>query len=326
MNRTLFHLIFFFSIISANLHAQTKLQTLDFLKNISGKQIVLAQHNREPNAEPAKWTEQIKLTTGKYPAMWSGDFLFEQENIRDRWVMVHEAEKEWKQGALVQIILHTCPPIYGEPCSWEGDKAILSHLTDAEWKDLVTDGTTLNKNWKTRLDSIAIYLKYLQDNNVEVLFRPLHEMNQGKFWWGGRTGAEGTAKLYRITHDYLTREKGLHNLVWIWDVQDLDFNWAAYDPGDGYWDILALDVYDDATGYNDKKYQEILKLAGTKPIAIGECQKLPSLETLAKQPRWTFVMPWAELVYEYNTKSYIKELYNNAQCITLEQMKGWKNQ
>ncbi len=139
-------------------------------------------------------------------------------------------------------------------------------------------------------------------------------------------GAEGTAKLYRITHDYLTNEKALHNLVWIWDVQDLDYSWAAYNPGDAYWDILALDVYDDGTGYSDRKYQEILNLAGTKPIAIGECQKLPSLETLAKQPRWTFVMPWAELVYDYNTKSYIKELYNNAHCITLDQMKGWKNQ
>ena len=325
MNRIAFYWIFIFTIATTSLHAQKELQVLSFIKSISGKQIVMAQHNREPNSEPAKWTKQIKKTTGKYPAMWSGDFLFERENIRDRWIMIHEAENQWKQGAIVQIMLHTCPPIHGEPCGWEGDNSILSNLTDAEWNELVTGGTTLNKNWKIRLDSIAMYLQYLQEKKVEVLFRPLHEMNQGKFWWGGRMGSEGTAKLYRITHDYLTKEKGLHNLVWIWDVQDLDFNWKEYNPGDEYWDILALDVYDDASGYTDKKYQEILKLAGTKPIAIGECQKLPSLETLVNQPRWTFVMPWAELVYEHNPNALINELYNNKRCITLDQMKGWKN-
>ncbi len=325
MNKIAFYWIFIFTIASTSLQAQKELQVLSFLKSISGKQIVMAQHNREPNSEPAKWTKQIKKTTGKYPAMWSGDFLFERENIRDRWIMIHEAENQWKQGAIVQIMLHTCPPIYGEPCGWEGDNSILSNLTDAEWNELVTGGTTLNKNWKIRLDSIALYLQYLQEKKVEVLFRPLHEMNQGKFWWGGRMGSEGTAKLYRITHDYLTKEKGLHNLVWIWDVQDLDFKWKEYNPGDAYWDILALDVYDDASGYTDKKYEEILKLAGNKPIAIGECQKLPSLETLVNQPRWTFVMPWAELVYEHNPNALINELYNNKRCITLDQMKGWKN-
>ena len=39
--------------------------------------------------------------------------------------------------------------------------------------------------------------------------------------------------------------KGLTNLIWVWDVQDLDFNWVPCNPGDGYWDVLAL-----ATGMN----------------------------------------------------------------------------
>ena len=60
MNRIAFYCIFIFTIASTSLQAQTELQVLSFLKSISGKQIVMAQHNREPNAEPAKWTEQIK--------------------------------------------------------------------------------------------------------------------------------------------------------------------------------------------------------------------------------------------------------------------------
>ena len=47
------------------------------------------------------------------------------------------------------------------------------------------------------------YLQQLKDAGVPVLFRPLHEMNEGWAWWGGRPGADGSAKLYQITHDYL---------------------------------------------------------------------------------------------------------------------------
>lgn len=43
------------------------------------------------------------------------------------------------------------------------------------------------------------------------------------------------------------------NLVWVWDVQDLDFNWAPYNPGDGYWDVAAMDMYGD--GYTTQKYE-----------------------------------------------------------------------
>ncbi len=34
------------------------------------------------------------------------------------------------------------------------------------------------------MDEVSVHLDWLQDNGVEVLWRPLHEMNQGVFWWG----------------------------------------------------------------------------------------------------------------------------------------------
>lgn len=169
-------------------------------------------HNREPNAEPTKWTDYVFRTTGKYPALWSGDFLFQQENIDHRWTMIKEAERQWRRGAVVNLMWHACPPGPGEPCGW--DPGLMNApLTDAQWQELITDGTALNKAWKARMDDIAVYLQYLKDRHVEVLFRPLHEMNQGKFWWGGRPGPQGTARLYQITHDYLKNTKGLTNLV-----------------------------------------------------------------------------------------------------------------
>ncbi len=307
--------------ITAPTSHSTGFQTLDYLYSISGKKTLAGQHNREPNAQPALWTEYIKEVTGKYPALWSGDFLFQQENIENRWTMIYEAERQWKNGAVINLMWHACPPDEDEPCGW--DPGVLNApLDDAQWKALLTEGTDLNARWKSRMDDIAVYLQYLEDHGVEVLFRPLHEMNQGKFWWGGRPGPEGTAKLYRYVHDYFTQVKGLTNLIWVWDMQDLSRDFADYNPGADYWDVFAFDVYDQ--GFNSSWYMDILSMVGDKPIAIGECAKLPSSAILASQPRWVFFMPWAELVKEANSTEAIQTLYNNPRVITLDEMPGWK--
>jgi mannan endo-1,4-beta-mannosidase len=302
--------------------ATPKGKVLELLRGISGARTLSGQHNREPNSTPSVFTDAIFTTTGSYPALWSGDFLFQQESIDARGSLIQEAKREWGRGAIVDLMWHACPPDHGEPCEWQAAGGVLSHLDDAKWNELVTDGAPLNRAWKSRLDEIARYLKELQDAGVAVLWRPLHEMNQGQFWWGGRPGPHGTARLYQITHDYLEQQKGLVNLVWVWDVQDLDWSWASYDPGAGYWDVLAMDMYGD--GYTAQKYEALLQLAGGKPIAIGECAKLPTPSELLAQPRWTFFMAWAELVYSSNSEQQIRQLYYDPRVVTLDEMPGWR--
>lgn len=297
------------------------LQTLNFIKRISGKKILAGQHNKEPNADPARWTRYIKETTGVYPALWSGDFLFQQDNIDNRWEMIYEAENQWKNGAVINLMLHTCPPDEGEPCGW--DPGLLNaQLDDEQWKELITEATPLNMRWKERMDDIAVYLQYLEDKGVEVMFRPFHEMNQGLFWWGGRPGPNGTAKLFQITHDYFTNDKGLDNIIWVWDMQDMSRDFEAYNPGEEYWDLFGFDIYDN--GYDISWYNYILTIVGDRPIAIGECSKLPSPEVLETQPRWVFFMPWAELVKESNSVEQINEIYKMPGVITRDEMPGWK--
>lgn len=292
-------------------------KVLEYLKSISGKKTVAGQHNREPNADPNKWTREIALTTGRYPGLWSGDFLFQAENIAHRQTMIDEAIRQWKNGAIVNIMLHTCPPTGEEPCQWNPG-VTRQPLSDAQWKELVTEGTQLHRNWIARLDTIAPYLQQLKDAGAEVLFRPLHEMNQKVFWWGGRPGPDGTARLFQMTHDYLTHVKGLDNLIWVWDMQDIDRTWAQYNPGEAYWDVLGFDVYSD--GYSQSWYEYAVSIAGDKPLAIGECSKLPSLAQLAAQPRYVFFMAWAELVYKRNTTAKIIEIYNAPSVITLDEL------
>ncbi|MBN2279590.1 MAG: glycoside hydrolase [Candidatus Marinimicrobia bacterium] len=297
------------------------LSVLNYLYTISGESILSGQHNREPNAEPSKWTDYIYTTTGKYPALWSGDFLFQQENIDNRWTMIAEAKRQWELGSVVSIMWHVCPPDQDEPCQW--DPGILNALLiDDQWEELFTEGAPLNLRWKNRMDDIAVYLQYLEDEGVEVLWKPFHEMNQEKFWWGGRPGPEGTAKLYRYLHDYFTNEKGLSNLIWVWNMQDLSRDFESYNPGNEYWDLFTFDIY--GNGFDISWYNYILTIVGSKPLAIGECAKLPTHEVLANQPRWVYFMAWAELVKSHNTDEQIKTIYNNPRVLTRDELPGWK--
>ncbi|MEM6806364.1 MAG: glycosyl hydrolase [Bacteroidota bacterium] len=299
----------------------TGFRVLDYLYEISGKNILAGQHNREPNSDPDRWTEYIKETTRKYPALWSGDFLYQQSNIDNRRIMIEEAKKQWDNGAVINLMWHACPPDIGEPCNW--DPGLLNEqLNDEQWKELITDSSPLNKVWEKRMDEVAVYLQELEDYGVEVLFRPFHEMNQGLFWWGGRPGPEGTAALYRLTHDYMTEVKGLSNLIWVWNMQDLSRDFEAYNPGEEYWDVFSFDIY--GNGYDKSWYDYILGVVGNKPIAIGECGVLPSREILSEQLRWTFFMAWAELVREKNSTDKIWDTYVHSRVLTLDELPGWE--
>lgn len=301
-------------------------KTLNYLYTISGSKTITGIHNREPNASPARWTEEVFTTTGKYPGLWSGDFLFQAENIDNRGVMIDEALKQWKKGSIVNIMWHACNPALAQPCGWD-NKGVKSKLSDSQWKELLTDGTPINQRWKEMMDEVSVHLSRLQNNGVEVLWRPLHEMNQGVFWWGGRPGPEGTRRLWQLTHDYMTRTKGLKNLVWVWDIQDfasLSTDADAYNPGADYWDVAALDVYDDKSGFSQEKYDVMVRVSNGKPIAIGECQQYPTAAQLAAQPRWTFFMGWSELVFSANSKDQIKQVITADNTLTLDEMPGWK--
>ncbi|HSH20671.1 MAG TPA: hypothetical protein VLA03_09470 [Draconibacterium sp.] len=86
--------------------------------------------------------------------------------------------------------------------------------------------------------------------------------------------------------------------------------------------MFGFDIYD--RGYNISWYNYILPIVGDKPMAIGECAKLPSPSVIAAQPRWVFFMPWAELVKDSNSTLEIIEIYKHPNVITRDEMPGWK--
>jgi hypothetical protein len=63
----------------------------------------------------------------------------------------------------------------------------------------------------------SVYLHYLKDEAIEVLWRHLHEMNQDSFWWA-RVSPNGTAEFYRLTHDGVVNPKGINSWFLIRDA------------------------------------------------------------------------------------------------------------
>ena len=292
----------------------TAANELSYLQSISGQYVLSGQHNRESNTDPLQWTTKVHDITGEYPAIWSGDFLFESDEIGLRQNLVNIAKAQWAAGSLVSLIWHVCPPTTGSSCGWDSN-GVLSHLSDAQWTQLTTNGTALNNAWKARLDEIVPYLQQLKDAGIPVLWRFLHEMNDGWSWWGGRPGAAGSAKLYQLSHDYLVGTKGLTNLIWVWNLKDTDASgYSSYYPGSSYVDVVSLDPwvknYPSTTDYNT-----LAGIAGSKPMSLAEVGVLPTAAQLAAQPKWVWFNVWSEYLTSSNSNTTIQNLYFNSRTL-----------
>lgn len=294
--------------------ASNKQAVLNLLSSVEGKSIISGQHNKEPATGASAYTKQVHDVTGVYPGLWGGDLQFRSEDIANRQVIVNQAKTEWANGSLVTLSWHVCPPTGPSSCQFEG--GVKSNISNDQFSQIITDGTSLNSAWKKRLDEAVPYLQQLKDAGVPVLFRPLHEMNESWNWWGARPGSQGTARLYQITRDYLEGVKGLDNLIWVWNVQDNPAGgWASYYPGDKYVDVVALDAwYKGLPSASD--YQQIKSIAGSKPIALAELGKMPTESMLSSQPDWAYFMLWSEQLLGSNTNAEIRATYSNPRVLT----------
>ncbi|MGD0832195.1 MAG: glycosyl hydrolase [Terracidiphilus sp.] len=290
---------------------------LAYLNSISGKATIAGQHNY-PNAG-ARWTDMAYDLTAKYPGLFGGDFGFsggdDKDSVTSRPAMIEEVERQYRNGAVITLTWHEVRPIDDEPVTFH--QSIQGHLTDAEWKELLTPGSPLNTRWRAQVDVIAGFLAQLRDAHVPVLYRPYHEMNGNWFWWGGRPGKDGSAALYRQLYDRFVNVHHLDNLLWVWNANAPNGKNAGpiedYYPGAQYADLLSMDVYGD---FKQEYYTDILSLAGDRPIALGEVGGLPSPEVLQRQPRWSYFMVWSEYIQMHNQLDLVNSVYHAAQVLT----------
>ncbi len=284
--------------------APEAVELLKLIYSLSGRHTMTGQHNF-PNTKD-KYTQRAAQSWGKIPAVYGQDMGFAKEGDQDSYLarpeIVVECKRQYAMGSIITICWHAVPPTADEPVTFrprsgtpapEKLASVQGKLTDEQFKDVLTPGTDLYKHWCVQVDTVAGFLKQLQEARVPVLWRPYHEMNGDWFWWGGRRGECSTARLYRQIFDRYVNHHKLTNLVWVWSVdrpERADRQFADYYPGADCFDIASLDVYGE---FKQSYYDDLLNVAAGKPLALAEVGRPPTIEILAKQPGWTWWMTWA---------------------------------
>jgi len=308
---------------------------LKFIYNISGEYTLTGQHNY-PNAK-SRNSQFAATYIGKTPVIFSTDWGFAKNGDKDSYLarpdIVEEIKRQHRLGSIIAICWHAVPPTAEEPITFgslsggtasDSLASVQGQILDQQFKDVLTPGTKLYKRWCTQVDSIAFYLKKLQDDHVPVLWRPYHEMNGKWFWWGGRTGKYGTATLYRQLFDRLVNYHKLNNLVWIWSVDrpvKPEMQFTDFYPGNEFLDIISLDVY--KKDFNQSYYDNLIVLSKGKPLVLAEVGNPPTLEILKNQPKWAFYVVWAGMVRNTMKKQHL-ELANDKRILSLEDSVYWK--
>jgi mannan endo-1,4-beta-mannosidase len=296
-------------------------ELLRYLYEISGQHTLSGQHC-VPLVASTRLVG-VHRQTKRYPALFGQDFGFgaagSWDGINYRQQLVDEAIRRHAEGFVITLMWHAVRPNDEEPVEFRD--SVQGRLSDEQWRELTTPGTALNERWKSQVDVIAWHLKQLREARVPVLWRPYHEMNGEWFWWGKRPGDGGYRKLYRMLFERLTVFHRLNNLVWVWNANEIREDvgpYAAYFPGADVVDVLATDVYRNAYAQSD--YDQLLAVAGAKPIALGEVGRLPSPEVLRAQPRWTWFMAWGDPEGAWLDRQSYLATYESPEVLTRDEL------
>ncbi|KAI9155185.1 Mannan endo-1,4-beta-mannosidase [Paramyrothecium foliicola] len=294
----------------------------NYLRSVYGKKILSGQHE----VNMVDWVTQ---QTGKTPAILSVDLMDYTPSRVERGtkgVAVEEAIAHSKKGGIVTLLWHWNAPtgLYdtAENPWWSG---FYTRATDFNVQTALADTTNANYTLLVRdIDAIAKELKRLQDADVPILWRPVHEAEGKWFWWGAQ-GAEPAKKLWNLVYDRLTNHHKLTNLIWVWNSID-----AAWYPGDDNVDILSTDVYAKGNGPISVQYNQLVELGKDKKlVAATELGAAPLPNLLqAYQAHWLWFALWSSGHVdnpEWNTPAVLKEVYTSDYVLTLDEIQGWRN-
>jgi beta-mannanase len=259
-------------------------------------------------------------STGKWPALIGLDYgLGMGYDDRSGWTKPEKISAVnqllidyWNDGGLVTVDHLANNPWTGLSC-WD-----ITSSDDIE--DIITPGNDAYDNWIAELDMVAAGLAELRDAGVVVFWRPFPEMTYLKgtyraYWWNihedvwwkdpeqKAADIESFKEVWRHMFNYFTNEKGLNNLLWVYCAANTD-SWLLVDtfyPGDGYVDVVGIDVYGDppmikGDGYNrlvatDKPF--IFAEVGPGPEADGVYDNRETINSIRDNyPKTTYFQYW----------------------------------
>jgi mannan endo-1,4-beta-mannosidase len=250
-----------------------------------------------------------------------------------------DSVKSWSaRGGIVTMQCHWIHPSNPDGSAWIGPHGKKTPSPPFDFVAALKPGTKANQELMRDLKGHADYLEQLANARVPVLWRPLHEIEGGWFWWTDQEQPENTAALWRYMFDYFTKERKLHNLIWVYasalrcgkgkeGVTNVAMR-KRYYPGAQYVDIVGIDVYpseyigigkpqDDTYAASFAVMQQV---APGKMIALAECEAIPNPDKLAKDgPQWLYCLPWWGIGKKH-TAQWAKTTYTHEHFITLDQL------
>ncbi|HLN73972.1 MAG TPA: glycosyl hydrolase [Prolixibacteraceae bacterium] len=303
------------------------------------------------------WTEtqfggndNVENCSGKTPAIWGQDMNSWYRSRTDQnWINTWNQniagfKAAHKRGQILQVNWHWQMPsskVNGAYTrdAWGKDAAGNSQMmTSQQWTDMVTPGTALYDAMIEDIDyHVVNFLKKIVDDKgvaIPIIFRPLHEIDGGWFWWTCTTDPTKTAKLYKILQDRIINYHGIHNLIWVYNpgVSCNGGSWPPYQtsefarrklfyPGDAFCDITGIDLYDydpavrgtfAGTGKTYRDAWNMMKaIAPSKMIALCESEGLPNMEKTFSDPTyapWLYCLPWFSDNYTDNQTGAKRDL------------------
>ncbi|ESO82601.1 hypothetical protein LOTGIDRAFT_169921 [Lottia gigantea] len=187
----------------------------------------------------------VKRLTGSFPAIIGFDLY----NLKPSELKTTNflGRLAYERGEVISLVMHHNNPITGGSAWIDRDHGDY-HKTV---KRLLPGGDS-NHKWNEILDKIAAWahgFKDLHGKPIPVIFRFLHELNGGWFYWGLNNAVGNTVdeliSLYRYTVVYLRDHKGVHQFLYAFSpdkFKDKNDYLKTY-PGDSYVDILGTDYY-----------------------------------------------------------------------------------
>lgn len=314
----------------------TTKRLMSYLVDQYGRQIISGQYQYSGGMISNEF-KAVYEGTGRYPAIMGLDFIDYSPSRVERGSKSFSTEDAiaWdKAGGIVTFAWH-----------WNAPKDLVNSTTTPWWKGFYTEGTTFDfakaingedEEGYTLLlrdiDAIAIELKRLEEADVPVLWRPLHEASGGWFWWGAQ-GAEYYKKLWILLYERLTVKHQLNNLIWVWNGQG-----KAWYPGDQYVDMIGEDIYASKRDYGSQRSRFEAALAYTesnKMIALTENGVIPEPSQLFEERIvWASFATWngeftvlndqPQLSSEYTELEQWVKVYNHPKVITLDELPNLK--
>jgi hypothetical protein len=223
--------------------------------------------------------------------------------------------------AAFEVITEVC--MFGYHMGIVNGDGYQSAMTKTDINMLLTEGSSYNQTFKTRLDNVARMVQTVQDADGVAIMRLFHEAGGTWFWWSMEGGAQ-YVRVYDYAFNYLTVTKGLRNMIWLLPYDGNPD--ASFYPGKSVVDIGGADIYAGDGNYDPQNalYKKCVAVFGASmPIALHECGPIPDpTQLMTTGTHWLFFNVWTAPYYQSpsNSVSHLQSVYTSSYVVTRDEM------